>query len=134
MQSIFPYLLNWSQIIPFILRVVGGSYFLYFGYIGLTSAWQDKLRFFAHIHLKPEKLYTYAFVLSEFVGGIMLIMGLFTQVVALVFLIISLTTLVIKRAQHVGAEHTQDTYILLSGIMLCLIIGGAGYFGMDLMI
>ncbi len=132
MQSIFPYLLSWSQLVPFILRIIGGLYFLSFGYKGLTSEWQYKLVFFRESGLKPYKLFAYALCIVELLGGVMLLMGFMTQLVALVLFVIAIMGFVIKRNGKVNLQRSADVYLLLAGIMLCLVIAGAGYYGVDL--
>ncbi len=132
MQSIFPYLLSWSQLVPFILRIIGGLYFLSFGYKGLTSEWQLKIAFFKELGIKPYKLWAYILCIVEFVGGIMLLMGLMTQMVALIFFIVGIIGFIVKRNGKVELQRHSDVYLLLAGIMLCLVISGAGYFGIDL--
>lgn len=132
MQSIFPYLLSWSQLVPFILRIIGGIYFLSFGYKGLTNEWQMKLDFFRELGIKPYKLWSYILCIVELAGGVMLLMGFMTQLVALIFLIIGVIGFIVRRSGKVKLQRSADIYLLLSGIMLCLLIAGAGYYGMDL--
>ncbi len=134
MQSIFPYLLSWSLLVPFILRIVGGSYFVYFGYRGLTSEWQDKLTFFKDIHFKPITFFAYAISIVELLGGVMILMGFMTQLVALIFFIICLVGLLIQKSGTATIERDLNVYILLGTIMLSLFISGAGYYAIDLMI
>ncbi|MES2223758.1 MAG: DoxX family protein [Patescibacteria group bacterium] len=134
MQSIFPYLLSWSLIVPFILRIVGGAYFIYFGYRGMTSEWQNKLIFFREIHFKPYEFYAYVITIAELLGGIMLLMGFMTQLVALIFFIICIVGLLIQRSGTSTIERDLNVYVLLAAIMLSLFISGAGYYAIDLMI
>lgn len=132
MQSVFPYLLSWTLIIPFILRLAGGWYFFKFGYDGLTHEWQHKIKFFESIGFKPYKLFAYGLVILELVGGIMLLMGLLTQIVALVLCVIALVGGLIKKKGSSKVHKNVDVYFLLAIIMLTLVISGAGYYGMDL--
>lgn len=134
MQSIFPYLLSWSLIVPFILRLVGGSYFVYFGYKGMTTEWQHKLVFFRDLHFKPYHFFAYVITITELVGGIMLLMGFLTQLVALIFFIICIVGLIIQKSGSSTIERNLNVYILLATIMLSLFISGAGYYAIDLMI
>lgn len=132
MQSIFPYLLSWSQLAPFILRIIGGLYFFYFGYKGLTTEWHHKMDFFKELGIKPYKLWSYILCIIELLGGAMLLMGLMTQLVALIFFIIAIIGFIVKRNGKVSLQRDTDVYLLLAGIMLCLVITGAGYYGVDL--
>lgn len=134
MQSIFPYLLSWSLVVPFILRIVGGSYFIYFGYKGMTSEWQHKLVFFREMNFKPYHFYAYVITVLELLGGIMLLMGFMTQLIALIFLIICIVSLVTEKSGIATINRNLNTYILLATIMLSLFIMGAGYYAIDLMI
>lgn len=132
MQSIFPYLLSWSQIAPFILRIIGGLYFAYFGYKGLTTEWQIKIDLFKEIGIRPYKLFAYTLCIVELLGGIMLLMGLMTQLAALVLFVIGTIGFIVKRGGKIELQRPADTYLLLAGMMLCLVILGAGYYGVDL--
>lgn len=134
MQSIFPYLLSWSLIIPFILRIVGGSYFVYFGYKGMTSEWHNKMSFFNEMHFRPAVFYAYTITAGELLGGIMLLMGFATQLVALIFFIICLVSIMIEKSGTATVQRNLNVYILLAIIMLSLFISGAGYYAIDLMI
>ncbi|MDB5203979.1 MAG: hypothetical protein JWP09_7 [Candidatus Taylorbacteria bacterium] len=134
MQSIFPYLLSWGLIVPFILRIVGGAYFVYFGYKGMTSEWQHKLTFFKEIHFKPAEFFAYVITIGELLGGIMLLMGFMTQLVALILFIICIVSLLIQKSGSATIERDLNLYILLGAIMLSLFISGAGYYAIDLMI
>lgn len=134
MQSIFPYLLSWILLVPFILRIVGGSYFIYFGYKGMTTEWQHKLNFFKDIHFKPQVFFAYVITIAELLGGIMLLMGFMTQLVALIFFIVCLVGLIIQKSGTATIERDLNVYVLLAAIMLSLFISGAGYYAIDLMI
>ncbi len=134
MPSVFPYLLSWALLVPFIIRIFSGAYFIHFGYAGLTSHFGDKTDFFRHNGFKHAKLLAYSFSILELVGGIMLLMGLLTQLVAIILLIISLISALLKRHGNLALIYSTDTYILLVAMMICLIIGGAGYYAMDLMV
>ncbi len=134
MQSIFPYLLSWSLVVPFILRLVGGSYFVYFGYRGMTSEWNNKISFFREIHFRPAIFYAYAITTGELLGGIMLLMGFATQLVALIFFIICLVSMLIEKSGTATVQRNLNVYLLLATIMLSLFISGAGYYAIDLMV
>jgi uncharacterized membrane protein YphA (DoxX/SURF4 family) len=121
-------------VVPFILRIVGGSYFVYFGYKGMTSEWQHKLVFFREMNFKPYHFYAYVITVAELLGGIMLLMGFMTQLVALIFLIICIVSLVTERSGITTVKRDLNTYVLLATIMLSLFIMGSGYYAIDLMI
>jgi putative oxidoreductase len=134
MQSIFPYLLSWSLATHFLLRIVAGSYFMYFGYKGFTSEWREKISFFNAIKFKKPVVCAYIITIAEFLGGILLIMGLLTQLVALIFFIISIVGAIIEKNGFKTIQRNIHVYILLATICLTLFISGAGYYAMDLMV
>lgn len=67
----------------------------------------------------------------ELCCGLMLIVGIFTQAVALVVLLYAVTLLLFHKrlAAHI---NTRGFYVLLCGISLSLFITGAGAFAVDL--
>lgn len=107
MLSLFPRLLDLQFYAPLLLRLALGAFFLIHGYPKLFKA---QLRFIG---------------LLEFIAGILLIIGLFTQVAALVLAIELLIIIVwFKRGQELD-------FVLLI-MALTLLVLGPGAWAIDL--
>lgn len=132
MLSIFPDLLTFGLVAPFLLRLALGFTFLGFGWGKLTREREEKSRFFEEINLKPGKVYALAFGLAELVGAILLIVGLFTQIVAIVFALISLGSFFIKSRRPNVLSSSKEFLAILFIISLSLLFSGPGFFAFDL--
>lgn len=132
MQNAFPYILSWSLLAPFILRLIAGSYFIIFGYRGLTSEWWERFGFFGKHNIRPAKLFATGTAIADLLGGFLLLMGFGTQIVALCLMIVCFTAIAVKAQGEKFPNPNMHIYFLLSIILLTLFITGAGFFGMDL--
>jgi putative oxidoreductase len=117
MLNTFPALLDYSLLAPFILRVVAGIIFLDFGILSLKK--------------EPSKLLKVAGII-EIVGGVLLILGLLTQVSALVLAILTFIEAYIEYRDPEILKMDFIFYILLLSITLSLLLSGAGSFAIDL--
>ena len=114
MVSLFPDLLSFALIAPFIIRLCLGFYFLLYG-----------LRLFKNspsITLGINKGHVLGAL--AFAGSVLMLIGLFTQGAAVALALLSLYR--IKRSQN------KITYVLLFGMALSLLFSGAGLFAFDL--
>ncbi|MBI2047649.1 MAG: hypothetical protein HYT27_00770 [Parcubacteria group bacterium] len=114
MVSLFPDLLSFALVAPFIIRLCLGFYFLLYG-----------LRLFKNspnITLGIHKGHILGML--AFVGSILVLVGLFTQAAAILLALLSLYR--IKRSQN------KILYALLFGMALSLLFSGAGLFAFDL--
>jgi len=120
MLNTFPYLLNFTFIIPFILRIFVGSYFL-------KQTW---IEFKKHPRRKsniPK--------LNRTIGAlaaIFLLLGLFTQLTSLFLIVLTFFNIYYKKKNNTLKEGKLDFYVLLVGILLSLIISGAGILAIDI--
>jgi uncharacterized membrane protein YphA (DoxX/SURF4 family) len=104
MLNIFPDLLAWGLLAPFLLRVVLGGMFFFDGVRALRACMYPK-----------GALQT--------TTGVLLVIGLFTQIAALAALAFSVHTLWKRRSR---------TALLACAISLSLLVSGAGAFAFDL--
>lgn len=128
----FPDLLTYSQISPFILRVVLGLIVLNLGYLKLTkesSAWQELFR---TIKFEPAKFFVMILALVEVLGGLMFIVGAYTQLVSIIFSILFFCEMVLEYRDSVLEKRNITFYILMFAISISLIFLGAGAFAFDL--
>ncbi|QQG42663.1 MAG: DoxX family protein [Candidatus Giovannonibacteria bacterium] len=138
MLSILPQFLDYSFYAPTILRLALGAIFLAHGWQKLVS---DKVQFAGWLEsmkFRPGKFWAWLVTLVEFLGGIGLILGLLTQLAALVLAIEFLVIIfwVQRGKPFVGGPASPaggrefDFLILLA--LLALLVLGPGAWSFDL--
>jgi len=120
MLNTFPDLLNLSFIAPLILRIFVGSYFL-------KQSWEE-LNFYRKGLIESFKLSK----ILETLGGILLIIGFLTQVTSLFLILITVFNIVYHIKNRRLNEEKLDFYIIILGILISLIITGAGFMAIDM--
>ncbi|MFA6536446.1 MAG: DoxX family membrane protein [Candidatus Paceibacterota bacterium] len=122
MLSIFPNLLTYGLAGPTLLRIVAGLIIIYSGYQLYRSL------------SAPKSILARIIALLEVLGGIFLVIGLFTQPVALVLILILLIqALKSKTPRWAGAiVYNKRVYLLLIVILLSLLVSGPGFLAFDL--
>jgi putative oxidoreductase len=132
MLNTFPLLLSYSFFSPLILRLAIGIIFISYGYVKLTSNRAKEISFFESIGFKPGKYYAFGFGVVEALIGLMLIVGLYTQIAALIAFIISLLCVIAKNKYPEKFPNQAKYYTLLLVISLSLMLSGAGPFAFDI--
>ena len=130
--NVFPNLLTYSELAPFILRLVVGIIFLELGYLKLgkeKSAWD---MFFQTIHFKPSYVFVALLAIVEIVSGAFLVVGYLTQIAALVMAIILFAEAYVELRDGTLLKRDIVFYTLLLVICLSLLLTGAGAFAFDL--
>ncbi|MEN9649097.1 MAG: hypothetical protein RL094_64 [Candidatus Parcubacteria bacterium] len=125
-------LLDYVLFAPLLLRVVLGLFIINFGWNKLTKEREHKMNFFASIGLKPASVYLTLLGILQIVVGICLILGLATQIAAIITAIIMLVSYIIKKREPTLMFSPSSIYILLFFISLSLILTGAGIPAVDL--
>lgn len=128
----FPDLLTFSNLSPFILRVVIGIIIVNLGFLKMgkeQSAWQT---LFETINIHPARIFVKILSYIEIIGGIMLIIGSYTQLVAIVFATLFFCEAVLEYKESNLERRNLTFYILMFTISLSLIFLGAGAFALDL--
>lgn len=120
MLSTFPSLLAYSAIGPFIVRVILGITLAYFGYRktidrGSSSGSNSK-----------------AYGVVEIIISVFLIIGLFTQLAALINALILIIKLGHKISDKAFLTDGVNYYILLLTMAISVMFMGAGAFAFDL--
>ena len=113
MLNVFPDFLTFGLLAPFLLRLAVGFLFLKAG-------------------VKKGARYTLALGVIEVVSGILLIIGLYTQVAALAAALISLFGWYAKKKHPSETPGSKGAFLLLFVISLSLLFSGAGFFAFDL--
>lgn len=146
--SIFPLLLDYALFAPLLLRLALAAVFMIHGYPKLFSKkMPDGSRkggvaqlaaWFSSIGIKPGKFWAIVVGVVEFFGGILLIVGLFTQLVALL-LVIDMLVAIWKVKYKMGfvggpassAGGWEFDFVLLI-VALALLFLGPGAYSIDL--
>lgn len=132
MLSPFPVLLSFGLLAPFLIRVLLGIFFVRYGWFKIGKGRGEKIVFFEKAGLHPGNIFVLISGITEIVGGIMLILGLYTQVAAIVLSLIIFGAVIIKFRRPTILTADMDFYILLFATTLSLLFSGAGAFAFDL--
>ncbi len=117
MLSVFPSLLSWSQVSPLIIRLALAAVLIYWAYntFSLDNANTE------------QKI----FGIVEGLAGLLLIIGIWTQVVALVIALDLLYKIGLKVARKEFLTNGVNYYLILLVLALSLLITGPGIFSID---
>lgn len=132
MLNLFPDLLTFGLVGPFILRVALGLLYINLGYICLTTEKERWQKMFEVLRVRPVERWTKVLGGIEIVGGILLVLGLATQAAALLFALLSLAELQIEYREPILLKRNIIFYLLVFVIALSLVFTGAGFFAIDL--
>jgi len=133
MLSLFPQLLDFGMFGPFFLRIGLALIFIAHGYpkIFSSTGFHGIVKFFESINIKPAKFWVLVVGVVEFFGGILLFVGLFTQLVALL-LAIDMLVAILKVNFKKGLIGGYEFELILLLSALALIVLGPGAFSLDL--
>ena len=132
MLNPFPELLAFSQLGPFILRLVLGIIILDLGILKFKGEKSRWLASFEALGIRPADLMLAIYAFIQAVAGILLVVGLYTQWAALVMVIfLGLELGVEWRAREI-LKRDFVFYLLLFVIALSLLVTGAGAFAFDI--
>ncbi len=115
MLNPFPDLLLYSGLAPFVLRIVLGLVYLDLGVINLKKVGNQKL-----------------LGLVEIVGAIMLFLGYYTQIAAILFIIIGGVSFYVEYKDASVLRRDIVFYLLVLAISISLLLSGAGSYAKDL--
>jgi putative oxidoreductase len=128
MPSLFPEIFTYAIFAPTVLRLA-------LAFIFVPAGWQKLKNFnqtretFALWGFKPAGFWAGVTGLFEFIGGILLFLGLFTQAAAFFIVIIKIVA-ILKVKLKSSLNYAFDLLIIASGIALILL--GPGAFSIDL--
>lgn len=130
MLNPFPDLLTFGLIAPFLLRGAVGLMFVNAGIKKLQrKSWVTAL--FERLHLIPASSYAVALGVIEVVSGLLLVVGLFTQIASLAALVVSAFMLREKNKHPAETPGSRGVFLLLCIISLSLLFSGAGFLAFD---
>ncbi len=131
MLSLFPNLFTYSLVAPFIIRIVLGAFFLYYGIrhhkeeaAAWNSVWNDK----------KIGSWTVGSILAkvEIVIGVLLVLGLWTQAAAILVIVFNKVEWYKKHGMGWSPVPEVWTKIFISAMGLALLFLGAGFLATDL--
>jgi uncharacterized membrane protein YphA (DoxX/SURF4 family)/tRNA(Leu) C34 or U34 (ribose-2'-O)-methylase TrmL len=132
MLNVFPDLLNYSLLAPFILRLVIGVIFIDLGILKFRSEKERWMASFNTLGLRPADLFVPLYGLVQLAGGVLLVVGLWTQAAALIFVILTGIELYIEWSAKEILKRDMVFYVLLFAISLSILVTGAGAYAIDL--
>lgn len=131
--SLFPALLDYQMLGVFMIRATLGLIFIYFAYEKIFIEQRERIEFFEKLHLRPTKIFFWVVALTELVAGIGLVIGLYTQAVALVTgALMTIATFIKRLNPSALPKNTIEFYIILAVASFALLFLGAGAFAIDL--
>ena len=132
MLNPFPDLLTYSQLAPFILRVILGLIFVDLAFLKFGREKIEWKKRFEALGLRPADILVALYAILQFAAGIMLIAGFYTQIAALIIAIFSGTELYIEYKNASILKRDLVFYILIFAIAISLLLTGAGAFAFDI--
>jgi putative oxidoreductase len=124
---------KWGDIAPFVLRVVIGIVFAFHGYDKFVQGTPAVTAFLTSLGFPLATFFAIALIAVELVGGVMLILGLYTHWVAKLFIIVSAVAFATVHATHgFTIQNGGYEYILtLLAASISLMITGPGKYSLD---
>lgn len=132
MLNTFPDLLTYSLLAPFILRIVTGLIFIDLGFLLFRGEKERWLTSLSVLKVPNPKMAVKILGAIEAVGGIMLILGFYTQITALVLALLVFAESYIEYKEPIILKRNLVFYIMLLAILISLLFSGAGAFAFDL--
>lgn len=116
MLSVFPELLNYSQIAPLLLRISLAIVLIRVGYLGISKTIN-----------KFEK----ALGETQILSGLLLFLGFLTQAVALLIIALMISEIVFLKVKKLEVAN-KSLKLLIFAIAFCLLFLGPGLLSLDL--
>jgi len=132
MLNPFPELLTFGLLAPFLIRIVLAVIYIHFSYSKLMKERGSASNFFAQRGFRPGILFVWIFGLVGIIGGLMLLVGIYTQIASLILTLLMLAVVVIKAFRPTLLAGTLSFYALIFIATLSLLFSGAGAFAFDL--
>lgn len=132
MLNPFPELLTYGLLSPFILRVVVGFIFVNLGLLAFKGEKERWIVSLATLNIPNPKIAVKIFGAIEFIGGIMFLLGFYTQIAALVLALLTFAEAYVEYKDPTILKRNFVFYILILAITLSLLFSGAGAFAIDI--
>ena len=117
---------------PLIIRIVLGILFILAGFVKVFRDREECARIFEGMGFPAPRVFSIVVGLVELLGGICLIAGFGTQVVAIVLSLLTLLFLYIKIRRPDLLPNGAVYYVLILTMAISLTVTGAGFLAFDL--
>lgn len=132
MPSLFPDLFIFSFLAIFILRILIGFTLLRFAYQAFFHEQAQYKTFFYKFGHHKSKIFFWVAFFAELILGTLLVIGLYTQLTALVAGVLLFTAFILKLKKPSLLPHsTPSLYLIMSVVSLMLVFLGPGAFAFD---
>jgi len=131
MLNIFPDLLSFALLAPFILRLTIGITFMYISFFVIYKNRQNFCEYYKKHNYPLPIILTWFFGIINLIVGLFLIIGFLTQLVVLIAIYL-LASLYLCDQDIKTFEFQKSFYVLLGIVCFCLLFLGAGAFAIDL--
>lgn len=118
MLSLFPSLLSWNQLSPFLIRLCLGFTLIYLRYKTFRKSNVDS----------KEK----AISIIESLSAVLILIGLWTQLAAIIIAVDMLIRLFFKAKSRALLTDGVNYYLILLVMAISLALTGAGFFAFDM--
>lgn len=132
MLNPFPDLLTYSLLAPFLLRVLAGFVFINLGAMAFKNEKERWAISLSTLRIPNPKLAVKILGIIEIAGGIMFLIGFYTQIAALILALLTFSEAYVEYKDPAILKRNFVFYIMLLVIMLSLLLSGAGAFAVDL--
>lgn len=132
MFNTFPTLLAFGLLAPFLLRLTLGLILVDFGYKKLFKNRVFFQEILTKTLFKPVTTWVWILGILDMIIGILFIIGLFTQITAIVALILFAVGLYIKKQNPDKIQTSHIVFGLMIIIAISLLLTGAGFFALDI--
>jgi uncharacterized membrane protein YphA (DoxX/SURF4 family) len=132
MLNPFPDLLTYSLLSPFILRVVAGLIFIDLGVLAFRNEKERWIASLSTLKVPSPELVLKIIGGIEIAGGLMLILGFYTQIAALILGLLTFAEAYTEYKEPEVLKRNIIFYIMLLAIVVSLLFSGAGAFAFDL--
>lgn len=125
-----------SFLIPFLaptlIRLIVGPLFIWYGARKLTTDREARSKGFEKAGLRPGMACTIVLGILEVGGGVMVLLGYFTQIAALALGLLMIGAALLKKKHPSLLANAVSHYVLLAVVCFSLILSGAGAFAFDI--
>lgn len=132
MLNPFPELLYYGGFAPFVLRIVLGFLFLSTGYLKLKTEEKRWATSFKALGVKRNYFAVRILGIVEIIAGALVLIGFYTQIGALVIVLISFSEVYIESREELIIKRSLVFYLMALAISLSLLFSGAGFFAFDI--
>lgn len=132
MLNTFPSLLTYSWYAPLILRLVLGLILIDVGLLKFRGERRDWITLFSAYRITPARMFVSLYGALQTAAGVLIAIGLYTQIAALAVVILSGIEFYIEYTEGGVLKRDITFYILIFAIAASLLLTGAGAYARDL--